>query len=411
MQLHYTYPIGRVHSLENVAKWAAPEFDRLGITYETFFNMKEVDGKNKVLKSEEGTETKYDLLITIPAHKGMEVIEKNGLGQNGWIPTNKTKLNMEGRKNVFVLGDTTNIPISKAGSTAHFEAETLGENIAAIVKMGTPVREYDGKVFCFIEARQGPRDLRDVRLQESARSQSADQGGALVQDGLQQALLDIRARTPLTWRCEMTTETQNTEIRDEKAVMSFELERVIAAGRDSLTDEMVGRLAGSAAEALDLVDKAGRAGLSKAIPAIAEMVNNGDLERLSQLARVYHAAQDALTDEMIGRMAETLGEGMSLLDRVNRSGFWRLVEVMERLESTGALERIATSLPQLLERLELVSGMLSCLENAAKNSKAQPAKGGIGSLWHIMTDEKAVNSLQFLLNMSEQMQEHCAKPK
>ncbi|MGB9094078.1 MAG: hypothetical protein WCB93_08180, partial [Gallionella sp.] len=76
----------------------------------------------------------------------------------------------------------------------------------------------------------------------------------------------------------MNTETPNTEIRDEKAVMSFELERVIAAGRDSLTDEMVGRLAGSAAEALDLVDKAGRAGLGKAIPAIAEMVNNGDLE-------------------------------------------------------------------------------------------------------------------------------------
>jgi hypothetical protein len=203
----------------------------------------------------------------------------------------------------------------------------------------------------------------------------------------------------------------NAEIKDEKAVMSFELERVIAAGRDSLTDEMVGRLAGSAAEALDLVDKAGRAGLGKAIPAIAEMVNNGDLERLSQLARVYHAAQDALTDEMIGRMAETLGEGMSLLDRVNRSGFWRLVEVMERLESTGALERIATSLPQLLERLEMVTGMLNCLENAAKNSKAQPAKGGIGSLWHIMTDEKTVNSLQFLLSMSEQMQENCAKPK
>ena len=66
----------------------------------------------------------------------MEVIEKNGLGQNGWIPTNKTKLNMEGRTNVFVIGDTTNIPISKAGSTAHFESETLGENIAAMVKMG-----------------------------------------------------------------------------------------------------------------------------------------------------------------------------------------------------------------------------------------------------------------------------------
>jgi sulfide:quinone oxidoreductase len=152
VELLYTYPIGRVHSLENVAKWAAPEMDKLGIKYETFFNIKEVDAKNKVLKSEEGGEINYDLLITIPAHKGMEVLEKNGLGQNGWVPTNKTKLNMEGRDNVFVLGDTTNIPISKAGSTAHFEADTLGENLAAMVKIGMPVREYDGKVFCFIEA-------------------------------------------------------------------------------------------------------------------------------------------------------------------------------------------------------------------------------------------------------------------
>jgi sulfide:quinone oxidoreductase len=151
VQLHYTYPVGRVHSLENVAKWAQPEFDRLGITYETLFNMKEVDGANKVVKSEEGSEAKYDLLVTIPAHRGMEVIEKNKLGAGGFIPTDKTKLLMEGRKNIYIIGDTTNIPISKAGSTVHYQAETLGENIAAIVKLGAPVREHDGKVFCFIE--------------------------------------------------------------------------------------------------------------------------------------------------------------------------------------------------------------------------------------------------------------------
>jgi sulfide:quinone oxidoreductase len=152
VKLHYTYPIGRVHTLEPVANWAAPEMQRLGISYETLFNLKEVDGARKIVKSEEGTETDYDLLITIPAHRGMEVIERNGLGQRGWIPTHRHKLNMEGRDNVFVLGDTTNLPISKAGSTAHFEAEALGENIAAIVKLGAPVRDYDGKVFCFIEA-------------------------------------------------------------------------------------------------------------------------------------------------------------------------------------------------------------------------------------------------------------------
>ena len=152
VQLHYTYPVGRVHTLENVAKWAAPEMDRRGITYETLFNMKEVDGAKKVVRSEEGTETGYDLLISIPAHRGMEVIEQAKLGQNGWIPTDRYTLKMDGRENVFVLGDTTNLPISKAGSTAHFEAEVLGENIAAMVKLGAPVRRYDGKVFCFIQA-------------------------------------------------------------------------------------------------------------------------------------------------------------------------------------------------------------------------------------------------------------------
>lgn len=152
VQLHYTYPIGRIHGLENVAKWATPEFERMGITYETFFNMKEVDGAKKVVRSEEGSEINYDMLITIPAHKGMEVIENNGLGQSGWIPTDRHRLNMEGHENVFVLGDTTNLPISKAGSTAHFEADTLADNIASLIKIGCSVRDYDGKVFCFIEA-------------------------------------------------------------------------------------------------------------------------------------------------------------------------------------------------------------------------------------------------------------------
>lgn len=153
VQLHYTYPIGRTHSLAPVAEWATPEFERLGITYETLFNMKEVT-ENTVI-SEEGTEAQFDLLITVPAHKGMQVIEDAGLGANGFIPTDRKQLNMEGRDNVYVIGDTTNLPISKAGSTAHFEAEALSENIANMTAMGGATRDYDGKVFCFIEAGNG----------------------------------------------------------------------------------------------------------------------------------------------------------------------------------------------------------------------------------------------------------------
>jgi len=152
VEIKYHYPINRIHSIENVATWAKPEFDRMGIEYETLFNVEEVDAENKIVKSMEGSEYNYDLLISIPEHHGMEVIEQNELGKDGWIPTDRYQLTMEGYDNVYVVGDTTNLPVSKTGSAAHFEAEVIAENIASIVKIGVPVNEYDGKVYCFIEA-------------------------------------------------------------------------------------------------------------------------------------------------------------------------------------------------------------------------------------------------------------------
>lgn len=151
-EIMYTYPIGRLHGLEPVAHWAVPEFDKRGIQYETFFNTKEVDPKKKTITSEEGSTLDYDLLITIPPHRGAQVIEDSGLGEAGWIPTDTRTLQRKGSENVFVVGDTTDIPISKAGSTAHFEADTVIDNISLLVQEGRWSRQYDGKVFCFIEA-------------------------------------------------------------------------------------------------------------------------------------------------------------------------------------------------------------------------------------------------------------------
>jgi len=150
--LRYNYPVNAVHATANVAKWAKPEFEKIGIEVETFFNLKEVDAKDKVLYSEEGTELKYDLHIAIPPHRGSEIADRNKLGMGGWIPTDRFKLTMDGQDNVFVIGDCTNIPVSKTGSAAHYEAEIVSENIASMIKTGSPVREYDGRVYCFIEA-------------------------------------------------------------------------------------------------------------------------------------------------------------------------------------------------------------------------------------------------------------------
>ena len=88
------------------------------------------------------------------------------------------------------------------------------------------------------------------------------------------------------------------------------------AADDALTDDMVARLAATAAEGMDLIDDVNRSGMKRALPAIAELVENGDLERLVRLARVFGSAEDALTDEMIARLSETAAGGMDLLDQV-----------------------------------------------------------------------------------------------
>jgi sulfide:quinone oxidoreductase len=150
-EITYTYPIGRLHALEPVAVWTQPEFDQAGIKYETFFNTKEVDAEKKTITSEEEVTLDYDLLVTIPPHSGAEVITESKLGDGGWVPTEKETLFREGSTNVFVVGDTTNIPISKAGSTAHFEADTIIDNLTSLLTEGRMARKYDGKVFCFVE--------------------------------------------------------------------------------------------------------------------------------------------------------------------------------------------------------------------------------------------------------------------
>lgn len=160
---------------------------------------------------------------------------------------------------------------------------------------------------------------------------------------------------------------------------AFELERVVAAARDSLTDEMVSRLSTTMAEGMDLLDKVNRSGVGRALPAISQLVENGDLDRLVALARTYGAAQDSLTDEMVSRLAATLAESLSLMDRLHRAGLDRLV---------GSIEQLS----QMLEHT------IGSLEAANTEMKSQPpASGGFGGLWALMRSPENQETLRFLL--------------
>ncbi len=202
------------------------------------------------------------------------------------------------------------------------------------------------------------------------------------------------------------------ETMTDKDTLALEAERVFAAARDSLSDEMVARLAGTASDAMDLIDRVNRTGLYRAIPALAELVNNGDLDRLAKLARVYTAAEDSLSDEMIGRLAETVTEGMSLLDRVSRGGAGRLVEMLAQLEASGDLKRIADTLPRLVERMEMLDALLHAFQASSAASTQQPkSAGGFGGLWALMRDPENQDALRFLINVGKAMCAAGAKPR
>ncbi|GIW25310.1 NAD(P)/FAD-dependent oxidoreductase [Meiothermus sp.] len=155
-EITYTYPINRVFSIESVAEMAEPLLKERGINIETFFNLESVDPEKKLAISMEGSELPYDLLVMIPPHRGAKFLEGSPIADaQGWVYTDRHTLQVKDFPNIYALGDTTNLPISKAGSTAHFEAPVIAEHIAAAIQ-GRPVdpkhATYNGKVTCFLEA-------------------------------------------------------------------------------------------------------------------------------------------------------------------------------------------------------------------------------------------------------------------
>jgi uncharacterized protein YjgD (DUF1641 family) len=71
---------------------------------------------------------------------------------------------------------------------------------------------------------------------------------------------------------------------------------------------------------------------------------------------------------------------------------------------SGALERIATMLPQLAERLATVQQVLQSIDAAAAASRATAASaGGIGGLWHLMRDPESQETLRFMLAVGKEL--------
>jgi len=179
-EVHFCSPIGRAFTIESVSEMVTPIFEQKGIEVHTFFNVEAIDPARHVVMSLEGEELPYDLLILVPPHKGQQFLMDSGLAPapGGWLPTDRATLQVGGRPDVFALGDATDLPLSKAGSTAHFEAPVVTERIVAAVT-GREVNhrhgDYLGKVMCFFEIGDGKGTLLQFDYEHPPRPPKPNQ--------------------------------------------------------------------------------------------------------------------------------------------------------------------------------------------------------------------------------------------
>jgi len=174
----------------------------------------------------------------------------------------------------------------------------------------------------------------------------------------------------------------------QKESVSVELERLVASAQDALTDDMVNRLASNASQTLDLLDRFNRSGIDRALPAIAQLVENGDLERLVGFARLFGSVEDSLSDDIVSRLALVVTELACLVDKLSRNeGIQRLIELLGN-------EEVQTTLIDVLNAA-----------SAAKKEAAAlpPSGGGIGGMLKTMTDPATQDALRFVALVSKHL--------
>ncbi len=164
VEIFYVTPLSGAFTKPKATAMLNKLMDEKHINVIPDFYLQRVDNDRKVLISYDEKEVPFDLLVSIPVNKGDQMVEDSNLGDEdglNFIPTDKHTLQSKKYENMFVIGDATNVPASKAGSVAHFEAEILTENILSYIIKEPLAAKFDGHANCFIETGYGKGTLID----------------------------------------------------------------------------------------------------------------------------------------------------------------------------------------------------------------------------------------------------------
>jgi len=162
VKITYTTPLSGAFTKPRASQMLGGLLDEKNIEVVPEFYVESIDNEKQEIVSYAEDRIPFDCLVSIPTNIGDPMIERSGLAMDlNFVDTDKNKLQSKAFENVFVIGDATNLPTSKAGSVAHFEADVLHENLIAAIEGRPFTASFDGHANCYIETGYGKGTLID----------------------------------------------------------------------------------------------------------------------------------------------------------------------------------------------------------------------------------------------------------
>ncbi|MDT0164835.1 FAD/NAD(P)-binding oxidoreductase [Actinotalea sp. AC32] len=162
VDLTYVTPLSGAFTQPVASARLGDMLDTRGIAVEPDFVVESVDGDAHVLRSYDGREIPYDLLVTVPVNMGADLVARSGLGDElNFVPVDRHTLLSRASDRVFAIGDAADVPTSKAGSVAHFEVDAFVENFLEHIEGRPMTHAFDGHANCFVESGDGRALLLD----------------------------------------------------------------------------------------------------------------------------------------------------------------------------------------------------------------------------------------------------------
>jgi sulfide:quinone oxidoreductase len=153
VDIEFVTPLDDVFTKPVATKALASVTAQKNIKVTPYFDLAQVNAEEKTIESHKGEKVGYDILVAIPPNMGDKaLIDSEVSDPVGFVQTNKHTLKANKFDRIFVIGDTTNVPTSKAGSVAHYMAYTLVENLVREIDGHEALPKFDGHATCFLSS-------------------------------------------------------------------------------------------------------------------------------------------------------------------------------------------------------------------------------------------------------------------